>query len=153
MPFLDAAVAVIGAGFAGLACARTVRAPGRSVVVLEARDRVGGRVYDEKLSGDALFERGAQWLGNQQHRMHALANEYGLEQFPTFEEGSNVFEHHYGKLSHYRGTVPNVRVYSDPFWRANGLSGQSTSTTGPVKVTFDNSPPSGTPGILLGFLE
>src|SRR5262249_22189913 len=40
-----------------------------------------------------------------------------------------------------------------PFWRAAGLTGQVTSDTGPVKVTFDNSPPDGSPGVILGFIE
>ncbi len=44
-------------------------------------------------------------------------------------------------------------VYDEPFWRAEGLNGQAASDTGPVKVVFDNSPPSGTPGVLLGFFE
>jgi monoamine oxidase len=44
-------------------------------------------------------------------------------------------------------------VYPEPFWRAGGLNGQAASDAGPVKVTFDNSPPSGTPGVLMGFLE
>jgi monoamine oxidase len=44
-------------------------------------------------------------------------------------------------------------VYPEPFWRQDGLNGQAASDTGPVKVTFDNSPPSGTPGVLMGFLE
>lgn len=44
-------------------------------------------------------------------------------------------------------------VYPEPFWRADGLNGQAASDEGPVKVTFDNSPPSGTPGILMGFME
>jgi monoamine oxidase len=44
-------------------------------------------------------------------------------------------------------------IYPEPFWRKDGLNGQAASDTGPVKVTFDNSPPSGTPGVLMGFLE
>jgi monoamine oxidase len=44
-------------------------------------------------------------------------------------------------------------IYPEPFWRSAGLNGQAASDTGPVKVTFDNSPPSGTPGVLMGFLE
>jgi monoamine oxidase len=52
------------------------------------------------------------------------------------------------------GTVTKVQcVYAEPFWRADGLNGQATSDTGPVKVTFDNSPPDGSPGVLMGFLE
>jgi monoamine oxidase len=44
-------------------------------------------------------------------------------------------------------------IYSEPFWRTDGLSGQVISDTGPVKITFDNSPPGGSPGVMLGFLE
>ena len=44
-------------------------------------------------------------------------------------------------------------VYDEPFWRADGLNGQAISDHGPVKVTFDNSPPDGSPGVLLGFIE
>jgi monoamine oxidase len=44
-------------------------------------------------------------------------------------------------------------IYPEPFWRADGLNGQAASDRGPVKVTFDNSPPSGTPGVLMGFME
>ena len=44
-------------------------------------------------------------------------------------------------------------IYPEPFWRADGLNGQAASDTGPVKVTFDTSPPSGAPGVLMGFLE
>ena len=52
------------------------------------------------------------------------------------------------------GTVTKVQcVYDEPFWRADGLNGQSTSDTGPVKLTFDNSPPDGSVGVLMGFIE
>jgi monoamine oxidase len=44
-------------------------------------------------------------------------------------------------------------IYPEPFWRSAGLNGQAASDTGPVKVTFDNSPPSGSPGVLMGFIE
>jgi monoamine oxidase len=43
-------------------------------------------------------------------------------------------------------------VYDTPFWRAQGLSGQSVSEVGPANTTFDNTPPSGSPGILFGFV-
>jgi monoamine oxidase len=44
-------------------------------------------------------------------------------------------------------------IYPEPFWRQDGLNGQAASDAGPVKVTFDTSPPSGRPGVLMGFLE
>ena len=49
--------------------------------------------------------------------------------------------------------IKTYAVYDEPFWRAEGLNGQAASDTGPVKVTSDNSPPSGTPGVLMGFVE
>jgi monoamine oxidase len=52
------------------------------------------------------------------------------------------------------GTVAKcMALYDEPFWREEGLSGQGLSDTGPVKLTFDNSPPDGSPGVLVGFLE
>jgi monoamine oxidase len=52
------------------------------------------------------------------------------------------------------GTVAKcMTIYDEPFWRRDGLSGQGLTTQGPVKLTYDNSPPSGSPGVLLGFLE
>ena len=52
------------------------------------------------------------------------------------------------------GSVIKVQcVYDEPFWRAEGLAGQTTSDTGPVRITFDNSPPDGSPGVLMGFME
>jgi monoamine oxidase len=53
-----------------------------------------------------------------------------------------------------QGTVIKcMAVYEEPFWRVEGLSGQGLSDRGPLRVTFDNSPPDGRPGVLLGFLE
>jgi len=53
-----------------------------------------------------------------------------------------------------QGTViKTMAVYERPFWREEGLSGQATSDLGPARVVFDNSPPDGSPGVLLGFLE
>jgi monoamine oxidase len=49
--------------------------------------------------------------------------------------------------------IKTYALYPEPFWRNDGLNGQAISDAGPVKVTFDNSPPSGTPGVLMGFLE
>lgn len=49
--------------------------------------------------------------------------------------------------------IKTYAVYPTPFWREDGLNGQVAADRGPVKVTFDNSPPSGTPGVLMGFLE
>jgi monoamine oxidase len=44
-------------------------------------------------------------------------------------------------------------VYDKPFWRDAGLTGQAVSDASPVRITFDNTPPDGSPGVLLGFIE
>src|SRR5436190_1590935 len=52
------------------------------------------------------------------------------------------------------GSVVKVNaVYDTPFWRDDGLSGTATSDTGPIEITYDNSPPDGSPGVLVGFME
>jgi monoamine oxidase len=100
-------VAVIGAGLAGLTAARAVRAAGRSVAVIEARDRVGGRTLNEPIGGGAEVEVGGQWVGPSQKRVGALIEELGLETFPTYTDGANLFERR-GALRRYKGTIPKL---------------------------------------------
>ena len=52
------------------------------------------------------------------------------------------------------GSVIKVNaVYDEPFWRQEGLSGRAVSDEGPIRTVFDNTPKSGSPGILIGFIE
>jgi monoamine oxidase len=108
----SADVIVVGAGLAGLAAARALKARGRSVVVLEARDRVGGRTLNEPIGDGKVVEIGAQWVGPTQDRVLALIGELGLETFPTYAEGKNIFERR-GHLTRYSGTIPIPRA--NPF--------------------------------------
>jgi monoamine oxidase len=106
----DADLVIVGAGLAGLAAARYAVARGRSVIVLEARDRVGGRTLTQPLGdpyGDAVVDLGGQWVGPTQHRLLALARELGVETFPMHVAGENVIEWR-GALRRYRGTIPRV---------------------------------------------
>jgi monoamine oxidase len=84
---LDADVAVVGAGLAGLSAAHRIQTAGRDVVVLEARQRVGGRVCNQETVGGAVAELGGQFVGPTQDRIVALAAELGVETFPTYDEG------------------------------------------------------------------
>src|SRR5688572_12778955 len=107
MPDREADVAVVGAGLAGLGAARALQAQGKTVCVLEARDRVGGRTLNEPIGDDKIVEIGGQWVGPTQHRVNALIAELGLQTFPTYNEGRNQFERG-GSLRQYRGTIPRV---------------------------------------------
>jgi len=103
----EADVAVVGAGLAGLSAARALAAAGRSVVVLEARDRVGGRTLNEPVgeAPEQVVELGAQWVGPTQHRLLALARELGIATYPTHDEGEFLFAAG-EKVDRYRGTIP-----------------------------------------------
>jgi monoamine oxidase len=83
-------VCVVGAGLAGLAAARALVAADRTVVVLEARDRVGGRTLNASIGGGHITEIGGQFVGPTQDRILALARGLGVRTFPTFDTGSNV---------------------------------------------------------------
>ena len=79
-PMVD--VIVIGAGLAGLSAAAGLHARGRSVLVLEARDRIGGRVYTRHSASGEPVEMGAQWLNPGHDHMFELVERAGLELAP-----------------------------------------------------------------------
>jgi monoamine oxidase len=82
-------VVVVGGGMAGLSAARDLLAANVSVLVLEARNRVGGRLLNHTLGNGSVVELGGQWVGPTQDRVLALAEELGLGLFPTYVEGEH----------------------------------------------------------------
>jgi monoamine oxidase len=77
---------VVGAGLSGLVCARRLTAAGADVVVIEARDRVGGRLHSGRLAGDVI-DLGGQWITSGQPRVVALATELGAATFRHVRDG------------------------------------------------------------------
>jgi monoamine oxidase len=83
-------VVVVGAGLAGLVAARRLADAGLGILVLEARDRVGGRTLTLPTADGTLVDHGGQWIGPGQHRVAALAASLGLTTYRSFDQGLNT---------------------------------------------------------------
>lgn len=106
---------VVGAGLAGLACARLLAAAGRDVRVIEARERVGGRTEGGHLSDGTPIELGGQWIGPTQTRMYELVDELGLETFRTWNDAGEILVDLLGRQSRmkaHKGAVPRLSPFA-----------------------------------------
>lgn len=99
-------VVVVGAGLSGLTCALRLRQAGTDVVVLEARDRVGGRILNAEIVPGKVVEMGGQWAGPEHHEIRRLAAEFGVDTFPTHIDGRHLFARH-GRVTRYSGEIPH----------------------------------------------
>ncbi len=93
---------VVGAGVTGLTAATMLKSAGRSVVIVEARDRVGGRLLTETVNGTRV-EQGGQWLSAGQDQLLRLIEDLGLATFPRYRNGENVYIGHDGVRRTYSG--------------------------------------------------
>ncbi|MEI6448246.1 MAG: flavin monoamine oxidase family protein, partial [Actinomycetes bacterium] len=95
-------------GLAGLCAARDLEAAGHSVVVLEARNRVGGRLLNHPIAGsNHVVEVGGQWVGPSQTRMLALAESMEVGTYPTHAVGEHLVDWD-GRLIRYTGSIPRI---------------------------------------------
>lgn len=104
-------VVIIGAGLAGLSAAHAVRKAGYSCVVLESRDRVGGKTWSQPLDdGAGIIDVGAGWINDtNQSRVYDLAKRYGAETIVQNTEGNCVLQSFDGSCSPFPyGELPDV---------------------------------------------
>src|SRR5256885_10030013 len=104
---LDADVCVVGAGYAGLTAARRLSEGAKSVVVLEARDRVGGRIWTQQLSDGSAVDRGGAWLGPKHDAIFGLAREVGVSTYKTWVKGAHLLIGE-GRTRRYTGLIPKI---------------------------------------------
>jgi len=118
-------VLVIGGGLAGLAAARSLVKQGEdSVVVIESRDRVGGRTLNLPLPNGHVVEGGGEWIGPGQDRIAAMAQQLNVPTFDAFYEGDGLYEIQ-GLVS--RGLLPDLTLkqgygFSKLAWRLQSMA-------------------------------
>ncbi|HEX3546636.1 MAG TPA: FAD-dependent oxidoreductase [Mycobacterium sp.] len=101
----DVNYCVVGAGFAGLTAALRLKQAGESVVLLEARDRVGGRTFTVNRDDGSWIDRGGAWIGPGQDRIYALMSEFGVSSYKQYLDGKAMMVVE-GKQHRYSGTIP-----------------------------------------------
>lgn len=106
-------VVIVGAGLAGLAAARALESDGFKILVLEGRDRVGGRIENGQLSDGQWIEVGGQWIGPGQDRMYELVDELGLSTIPLYNEGKTVIRlgRRVTQMAPTKGAVPRLSPF------------------------------------------
>ena len=104
---IDVDVCVVGAGYAGLTAARRLHQNGKSVAVLEARDRVGGRIWTQQLSDGTPVDRGGAWLGPAHDAMFGLAREMGVSTYKTWVKGKHLLVDG-ERTRRYTGLIPKI---------------------------------------------
>jgi putrescine oxidase len=104
MTELQRDVVIIGAGASGLTAATRLRDAGLSVAVLEARDRVGGRLWTNDIEG-ATLEIGGQWVSPDQDALIEMLAELGLDTYSRYREGDSVYINAEGTLTRFTGEI------------------------------------------------
>ena len=96
---------VVGAGYAGLSAAKSLKDAGKKVLLIEARGRVGGRVWTWRYDDGCYLDYGGSYLGKHQPKMTGFASEFGVHTFPAPTLGNSVYCYR-GKSKPYKDNTP-----------------------------------------------
>ncbi|KYQ89135.1 amine oxidase (flavin-containing) [Tieghemostelium lacteum] len=108
---------IIGGGLAGLNAATHLKKQGLNILLLEARNRFGGRTESIKVD-DYWFDLGGQWMGGTHNYLRAVCEQLGVKSFPQFDEGKHVLEIN-GKKAYYAGNISTLNNSKD--YKLDGL--------------------------------
>ena len=85
-------VFILGAGLSGLTTAYLLKKEGIQATIVEARKRIGGRIWTQRIVNNVPVEAGATWFGMKHSFLHGLLQELGVGYFPQVTEGISLFE-------------------------------------------------------------
>jgi monoamine oxidase len=100
-------VVVVGAGLSGLTAARELETTGASVAVLEARDRVGGRLLGQRVGDGAVVDLGGEYFGPLGTKIIEAARSVGVPEQRVNDQGDKLLELG-GRVRRYKGYIPNA---------------------------------------------
>jgi monoamine oxidase len=106
-PSIEADVIVVGAGFAGITAARELKQAGKTVALLEARSRLGGRSLSRAIGDGKVVDLGCEFHGKANRIIRATAEELGIGSYKTYDTGDRLSDMN-GKIVRWKGMMPKV---------------------------------------------
>ena len=129
-------VVVVGGGISGLTAARRLAQAGRSVLVLEASDHVGGRAINHDVGNGVITEAGGEYVGPGQDRVLALIDELGLRTFKTYIEGQCIYLRNGNRQTFTEGSIPPLGPDALVDWTQMVTRLEQMASTVPVEAPW-----------------